>query len=293
MFRKLALALVAALLIAGGACAKQADETTVLTGDAAVAALRAAPDAAADAGSGRFEMTMSFASPDGSFEIVSTGGYSGDRMTMELDFGAAMAALAASSGESLPTGFDQPMQLVVDGTTAYLRVPMIQELVGSTGWLSATPEDLGAAGGSFGIGSGMNDPAQMLETLRGVANEIEELGPDHVRGVPTTHYRTTVNLATALAQAPTEQREMLQAQLEDIDASLADIPVDVWIDGDRLVRRFVMDLDAVAAKGMGSGTTATMTIEFFDYGEPVEVVVPDASETTPFSDVMGGLGGFG
>jgi hypothetical protein len=293
MYRKLALALIGPLVLLAGACAKQADETTVLTGASAVAALRAAPDAATEAGSGRFEMTISFTAPAGSFDVVSTGGYSGDQMTMEIDLGSAIAGLAQASGESVPPGLDEPMQVVVDGTTAYLRIPMLQNLVGSSGWLSATPEDLGAAGGSLGIASGANDPSQLLEALRGVADDIEEKGPDTIRGVPTTRYGATIDLAKALDAVPPDQRDVLRAQLEGIDASLAEIPVEVWIDADHLARRLVMDLGDMVASAMGRGATATMTIDFFDYGEPVEVVVPDASETAPLSEAFGSLGGFG
>jgi hypothetical protein len=290
MFRKLALALVAPLLVAAGACAQPADEATVLTGDAALAALRTAPDAAAAAGSGRFDMTVSFSSPEGAFELTSTGGYSGDQMMMEMDLGSALAGLAEETGETLPEGFDEPMQIVVDGTTVYLRIPMLQSLTGDDGWLEATPEDLGAAG-PLGVGGGTNDPSQLLETLRGVGGDVEDKGPDEVRGVATTRYGVTVDLAKALEQAPAEQREMLEAQLKGLDTSLADVPVDVWIDGDGLARRLVMDLDAVAAPAMGAGGSATMTIEFFDYGEPVTIEIPSPEDTRPFSQVLGGLGG--
>ena len=34
-----------------------------------------------------------------------------------------------------------------------------------------------------------------------------------------------------------------------------------------------------------------MTMELFDYGEPVDIVIPSADEVTPFSEVMGGFGG--
>jgi hypothetical protein len=178
----------------------------------------------------------------------------------------------------------------VDGTTAYLRIPMLQSLTGDDGWLEATPEDLGAAG-SLGVGGGTNDPSQLLETLRGISCDIEDKGTDEVRGVATTRYAVTVDLAKALEQAPAEQREMLEAQLKGLDTSLADVPVDVWIDGDGLARRLVMDLDAVAAPAMGAGGSATMTIEFFDYGEPVTIEIPSPEDTRPFSQVLGGLGG--
>jgi hypothetical protein len=53
-----------------------------------------------------------------------------------------------------------------------------------------------------------------------------------------------------------------------------------------------MDLTQLMGQAMGGATgSATMRIEFFDYGEDVTIEVPDASEVTPFSDVMGGFGG--
>jgi hypothetical protein len=55
----------------------------------------------------------------------------------------------------------------------------------------------------------------------------------------------------------------------------------------------VVDLGAVAATAMGAGGTATMTMELFDYGQDVQIDVPDASETTPISDVLGAFGALG
>lgn len=290
MVRKLTLALAAPLLLIASSCAEEGSQD-VLTGDAAVAAVRAAPDAAAEAGSGRFEMTMAFDSPEGAFEISAAGGFAGDQMSMEMDFGESFAAMAGAAGEELPPGFDEPMQIVVDGDIGYLRMPMLESFTGTTGWLSVTPEELGQAGASFGGTPGATDPSQLLETLRGVSDDIEEVGTEEVRGVETTHLTATVDLQKAFDQLPAEQREQLEGQLGDIDAA---VPVDVWIDGDSLVRRMEMDLTPIMGPAMGgAGGSATMRIEFFDYGEDVAIEVPDASEVTPFRDVVGGFGGAG
>lgn len=293
MLRKIALALAVTLATTG--CAEAADDVALVTGEAAAAALRATPDAAAAAGSGRFEMTMSFRTPEGDFDLLATGAYAGDRMQMEMDFGSMFAGLAAATGEEVPPGFDEPMRLVMDGDTAYIRFPMLEALTGTQGWLRASAEELGAAGSSFGVGSGANDPAQMLDALRGVAGEVVDEGPDEVRGVATTRYRATVDLAKALEAAPTEQRAQLEAQLEGLDADLAEIPVQVWIDGDGLARRLAMDLDALAgmAGGIGEGATASMTIDFFDYGDDVAIEIPDPADTQSFTDVLGAFGGAG
>lgn len=292
MLRKLTLALVAPLFVLG-ACAQEADGTQVLTGATALAAVRAAPDAAADAGSGRFEMTVAFDAPDGSFEILSTGAYSGEKMMVEVDFGDALAGLGAPGDEPIPGGFDEPLQIVVDGASAYLRIPMLQALTGSTGWLSATPEELAAAGGSLGVTAGSGDPSQLLDTLRGVAGEVDEVGTEEVRGVATTRYRATVDLGRAIDEAPEAQREEVRAMLDGLGSDVASVPVEVWVDADGLARRFVMDFGDLAAQVMGADGSATITVELFDYGEDVAIEIPDPSEVTPIGGLLGSLGGQG
>jgi len=291
MIRKTMLAATATLLFVAGACAKASDETTVLTGGAALSALRAAPDAAAEAGSARFEMTVTIDTPDGVFEVAATGGFDGDQATLEMDLGAMFRQLAAASGETVPDGFDDPMQMVVDGTVLYMRWPLLDGVLGADGWLSITPEDLDVAGSSLGLGAGANDPSQFLETLRGTSDIVEELGTEEIRGVPTTHLRATIDLDKALAELPEEQRELVEAQFEALDTSGTGFVLDVWIGSDDLPRRLSMDFSSLAEQ-MGGGS-ASMSIDFFDYGEPVEVVVPDPADVTPFADVMGALGGLG
>jgi hypothetical protein len=291
MFRKLTMVVAAPVLLVS-ACAHEADVATVI-GEPALIAVRSAPDEAAKAGSAHFEVTVSLESPEGAFEMVSTGGYSGHRMAMEMDLGSALAGLAQAAGEGLPEGFDEPLRVVVDGTTTYLRLPMLDGLTGVKGWLSATPEELEATGGSLGLSEATSDPSQLLEMLRGVADDVESVGPDEVRGVATTRYHGTVDLDRAIDHAPAARRDQIRAQLEALDADLGSVPVDVWVDADGLARRMVVDLGAVAATAMGAGGTATMTMELFDYGQDVQIDVPDASETTPISDVLGAFGALG
>ncbi len=65
------------------------------------------------------------------------------------------------------------------------------------------------------------------------------------------------------------------------------------MDADGLPRRFSLTFDDLAAEQLSEDGTMAMTMEFFDYGEPVSIDVPSPDEVTPFSDVMGGLGGLG
>jgi hypothetical protein len=297
MFRKV-LAAGAVSLLFVAACADEGDPGAleVRTGAAAVSALQGAPDAVADAGSARFEMVMEMAFGGQSGEMVATGAMdrAAEQMQMEIDMGSLFEAFAAAEGEPLPPGFEEPWEMVTDGTTVYMHAPIF-EMAGVDGWLSMTPEDLGTSAGAMGLGAGSYDFTQTLEALRGAGGEPEVVGEEEVRGVPTTHYRLDLDLAEALEQAPADQREQLEAAFEQLGTSGelgdAEVPVDVWIDGDDLPRRMRMDMGSMfAALGAGEGSM-TMTMELFDFGDDVAIEVPAADEVTPFREAMGGLGG--
>ncbi len=281
MFRKLAPALVAPLLIVS-ACASESDGASVdvRTGEEAITALRSAPAAAAEAGTASFETTMEVSLEGETFEVVGTGAYDADnqRMTMEMDLGSALGGLGAA-GEGAP---DEPMQMVVDGSTVYLRAPLFELLGGEDTWLSLSAEDLGGTASDLGLGSGSYDPSKILDSLRGVTGEPEAVGTESVRGVETTRYTADLDLAEAVDAAPEDQREMIEAQLDQLGET--SISVDVWVDDDGLVRRMQLDMGGML------GGTATLTIELFDYGQPVDIEVPSPDDVRSLTD---GLGIFG
>jgi hypothetical protein len=98
-----------------------------------------------------------------------------------------------------------------------------------------------------------NDPSQVLARLRS-ASAVEELGEETVFGVTTKKYRAAIK---------------------------GDQPfvASAWIDGSDLIRR----LELVADKGP---TPFTMTMEFSDFGEPVDVRPPAAEDVQELSDLL-------
>jgi hypothetical protein len=295
MFRKLSVALVAPLMIVVAACAKEADSpqartevrTEARTGAEAVAALQSAPDAAAEAGSGRMRMVIEMDVLGQAVEMVATGEYAGDQMHMAMDMGDMFDQLGADSGEPMPEGFDTSMEFVQDGTTVYMRMPMLEFLTGTSDWLSMTAEDVGVS--AEDLGTGAMDPTALLDSLRGVDSEPVPVGEEEIDGVPTTHYTATLDLEQALEQVPEDQRPLVESQLEQLGSGV--IEVDIWIDHDDLPRRMQMDMsDMVAQMTGGQSGTATATMDFFDYGEPVDIEIPSPDEVTPFIEVFGELG---
>jgi hypothetical protein len=289
--------LLTPLALLGAACAQEADPGALelRTGAAAVSALRAAPDAATEAGTARFEMVMEMAMLGETFEVTASGAFdAGGQMALTMDMGSVVDELAAGTDETVPDGFSDPWEVVADGDTIYMKVPMLGMMLGDVGWISMTPDDLGADASDLGLGAGAFDPSKMLESLRGVGGEPQVVGEEAVRGVETTHYRVEIDLADALAAVPESERESVEASLEQLgDLSGAVIPVDVWIDADDLPRRLQMDMTGAFGELTGEDAGMTMTMEVFDYGADVDIEVPPADEVTPFSEVLGGLGDFG
>lgn len=274
MSRKVTLALIAALVAATvGACAKPADESRVPARVVTVADLRAAPDTAAAAGSARFEIRLGTPSATGTAggDVLATGGFAGQKVSVELDLASVLARAATTTpGASVPAGIDTTMRIIVDGASVYLQVPMLQHARGVDGWLSLSSRDLGSVGGSLGMSANLFDPSKMLEVLRGVAADLQVVGPEVVRGVAATHVRAVIDAAAPPAGA-----------------------VDVWIDREGLVRRIQMVAHGLPASVTTGGADQIVTVDLFDYGSPVEITVPAASETTPFSDLLGSFTGVG
>jgi hypothetical protein len=92
-------------------------------------------------------------------------------------------------------------------------------------------------------------PVRMLDLLRDASRETARVGEEDVRGEPTAHYELTVGCE--------------QAEIACDDESV----VEVWVAEDGLVRRVAVD---------EVGTSVTM--EFFDFGVPVDVEVPPADQ---------------
>ena len=153
MFRKLALVLAAPSLLVA-ACASEGGQE-VRTGAAAVSALRAAPDAVAEAGTAAFELVVEGTAQGQPFTLTAEGVADSDaeRMQMEMDMGEAMEAQARATGQDLPPGLTDPWRMVADGATFYLQAPIL-EMLGVEGWISMTPEDVGTTADAMGLGAG-------------------------------------------------------------------------------------------------------------------------------------------
>jgi hypothetical protein len=132
-----------------------------------------------------------------------------------------------------------------------------------------------------------SDPGMLLDYLRG-AVEVRERGSADVRGVPTTRYRAAVDLDAAAAAVPADRRLAARraARLLGTDSQR----MDVWIDDEGRVRRLVVPFDYAAMElpeeldRAQLPDVATVTIDYFDFGDRVVVHTPDFGQFTDLTD---------
>ncbi|MEA2452083.1 MAG: hypothetical protein QOG04_793 [Actinomycetota bacterium] len=194
------------------------------------------------------------------------------------------------SGAGLPEGFD--MEMVMDGFKMYYKMP--PELGGSTSsgkpWIFI---DMQAFGESQGMDynamsqAGGSNPLQLLEYLNGVAGEVKTVGDEEVRGVITTHYSAAIDFDKMAENAPARYREAIKASVDVMKQQLGDAtaPIEVWVGEDGYVHRFSMSFDA--SDSPSGSFKMTMTMEMFDFGAPVDIQIPPASQVTDRSGLMG------
>jgi len=202
---------------------------------------------------------------------------------------------------------------VQDGTTLYLRSDLFSRtLPGHPEWVSidlARLESPGAPSGPAGsladvMGSGLAgggtvvaDPADLLDALRGIGPDTVVVEQGDLDGVAVTHYRGTVHLAAAAAAGgPAEAARLREGFAHlGLDAEDAQLPMDVWVDGNGDVRRVETTLDLSQARNrdgssMGTGPT-TVTTDYLDLGGPSPVEIPTGSVVDITPMVQGALAG--
>jgi hypothetical protein len=243
----------------------------------------AAADQTAEAGTARVALTQTIGGlPSGDITVEGEGAIDFDaqrgRLTVDLAALTEQAPAGAFGGGSLETIFD--------GTTIYLMLPLPQM---PTPWVKIDLTELEGLEGLANVNQFSNDPSDTLQLLRGASDDVEVVGEDEVRGASTTHYRATVSLDRAIEQAPEDAEAFLRQQRELL--GVEQFPVDAWVDDEGRLRRlsYAIDLSQAqlptGATAAGDGSVA-ITLEYYDFGEPVDVKVPPADQVTDLQTLL-------
>jgi hypothetical protein len=292
--RLILLGALAAASLALAACGGGGSSTTDAP-DGGSAVLASAAQATRDAGSSKVAFTLTSELPtEVSAEPVTFTGegefdYANRTGTVSYDFSDLLASFGQTSSE--------PVEIRFLGDVFYMRFPLISQfLPGAKEWIEFDVNSLGAESGidlSQLQQLGQSDPSQALDYLRATGS-VEEVGSEQIDGFETTHYAGTIQLDAVVEQVPADQREAVRKAIDQLkeQTGLTEIPVDVWVDGDGLVRK--MSFTYTAKVPVGDETqdaSSTVTMEFSDYGVDVNVEAPPADEVTNLAELSGLSGG--
>jgi hypothetical protein len=208
---------------------------------------------------------------------------------LSLDMsGLPAAALASTSG---------PLRLeeIFKSSTIYVGSSLFAgKLPGGARWMKL---DLSRLGGGLGfnlqqLAGGQSNPAQLLDYLK-AGGSVTVVGHELVRGAATTHYHGSVDLKRIADFVPSASRAQVHAAIGKLIAQtgVGSLPVDVWVDAHRLVRRMTI---ALSLPSEGQKMQLHITIELFGFGATATVTTPPAAETyDATSTALAGLGASG
>lgn len=238
-----------------------------------------------EAGSSRvvLELTMTGIAPE---PLTITGEGIQDPEQQLAGFTMDLSQVAGLTGGGVDLG---EIEMVLDRSTLYMRLPFL-EAADLKPWIEV---DLEAIAEQEGLDLpslqqlGQADPALTFAYLRAASDDTQEVGQEDVRGVETTHYRMTVELARVADLVPEEQREETRAAVQAlIEATgLETVPVDAWIDGDGLIRRMDLGYEDVEV-GPGKKGDMSMSMELYDYGVAVDVELPPSDQVMSFEELL-------
>ena len=166
----------------------------------------------------------------------------------------------------------------------YMHLPdaLQRRVAGGASWLKLDFDRALRAKGidlsAFQNGSTSN-PSQQLDQLRG-AGDVKRVGTDTIRGAPTTHYKTTIDLRKAADRTPADRRAAAQRSVEQLIklSGTRTFPAEAWIDKQGRLRRMKM---AFKVKGQ----SLAMTMDLFDFGAREAIKAPPASDTKDVTDL--------
>ncbi len=200
---------------------------------------------------------------------------------------------------NVPAGNEQMTEQVIeDGSTVYVSMPsQVGQLLPGKGWISVDASTF-ASGDDGGLGSGFNgieNPSALLHQLQSQGDPVDSLGLTTYDGTSVNEYSVTIPLSQLdkdLGQLPADDRQLASGLLP------SSITEKVYIDGNGLLRGILLPISFSLS---GHTLTETVQMSYSNYGTPVSVTAPPASEVATLQQLEAaegstggsGLGGLG
>jgi hypothetical protein len=233
----------------------------------------AAAEATSDAGGVRVSFTGSSQGPV-QMTIRGRGVMNGETNRASI----AMNATGSTTGGV--QGFT--LQEVVDDGDIYFSSPELGAAFGgSAKWMLMRSEVFGDLLQGNASGAGMSaSPTQQLDALKDASYQVAEVGHEQLNGAATTHYRALLDIDKLTDELKSEVSGDFGDLIEQSMDEVSGATVDVWIDGNGLLRR---ETSTSTIASLGS---FTMTMDFSQYGIHPDIEVPPSSEVYDVTPVM-------
>jgi hypothetical protein len=167
------------------------------------------------------------------------------------------------------------VQQVVDKQLLYFRSSLFAgKLPGGKSWMKVDLAEAAKTPGldldALGASGPSQDPVSGLDYLQG-AGAAKKLGAAKVGGVATTRYRVQVDLKRAVKRSAKPAAKRAIDRLIATLGGPTTLPVDVWVDGEHLVRRQRVDYTATVA---GQTSQFDITTDYTAYGAKITTQPP-------------------
>jgi hypothetical protein len=220
----------------------------------------------------------------GGAEVLATGEIDFDHKIVHysMDITEALKATTAD----VPAGAGK-ITAVGHGLSVYMNMAVFDQVPSLKGRFMKI--DLGQTIGTFGVDLDKvaefenSGPLSALAKLQALSATVEDLGKEDVRGVTTTHYRTTYDFEKVYRERGAVTDEAGFKKLLDLYSSTTSTS-EAWVDDDGLVRRTVNVLPLKAG-------VQTVKAEFFDFGIKVNTQVPSDADAFSLDDLQRLTGG--
>jgi len=235
----------------------------------------------------RFSMSMKLQMQSLAQPVPFTVAGAIDSSTHRMKLVTDLSKASALTGES---GLMGRMTIVEDGLVMYVSGSMFGRMLpAGKSWVSL---DLSKMPGLSNLDlsaltSGPTDPRASLAQLRKAGNVVK-LGSQRIGGVATTRYSALIDLRQGLDKLGEAQRAAMEQVLDRLESAGGRyVPADAWIDGNGYLRRFKMAIPNY----LGSGSSISLTMNLFGFGDPVDIAVPPADQVVDLTDRLSSLRG--
>jgi hypothetical protein len=203
----------------------------------------------------------------------------------EFDFDRRIGRLTLDLGDGTQGVSVTSSTVVFVDSVVYYELPA-GLIPGGKRWLQIDLQSVANASSlDFGplLQGSQADASQYLLWLTAVSPAVTKLGEGEVRGVPTTRYRALVDLVRLEEQAPPGREDEWRAYVETLQGRLAveAVPVEIWVDGDGLIRRLHLEYAFTS-----EGSSTTVTTELYDFGVQVDATAPPPGQVAVIDDFI-------